>query len=115
MTRSVRDAAILLSGMAGHDPKDSTSAPMAVPDFEAAVSLGVRGLKVGIPQEYRIDGMAAEIDDLWRQGEAWLREAGAESATSRCRTPATRSPPTTSLRRPRRRPTSPVTTVFASG
>ena len=78
MTRSVRDAAILLSGMAGHDPKDSTSAPMAVPDFEAAVSLGVRGLKVGIPREYRIDGMAAEIDDLWRQGEAWLREAGAE-------------------------------------
>lgn len=78
MTRSVRDAAILLKSMAGHDPKDSTSAAMAVPDFEAAVALGVRGLKVGIPREYRIDGMAPEIDGLWRQGEAWLREAGAE-------------------------------------
>ena len=78
MTRSVRDAAILLSHMAGHDPRDSTSAPVPVPDFEAAVSLGIRGLKVGIPKEYRIEGMATEIDDLWRQGEAWLREAGAE-------------------------------------
>jgi aspartyl-tRNA(Asn)/glutamyl-tRNA(Gln) amidotransferase subunit A len=78
MNRSVRDAAILLGGMAGHDPRDSTSAPVEVPDFEAAAALGVRGLKVGIPKEYRIDGTSAEIDDLWRQGEAWLREAGAE-------------------------------------
>lgn len=78
MTRSVRDVAILLSHMAGHDLKDSTSAPVPVPDFEAAVSLGIRGLKVGIPKEYRIEGMATEIDDLWRQGEVWLREAGAE-------------------------------------
>ncbi|MBK8209833.1 MAG: Asp-tRNA(Asn)/Glu-tRNA(Gln) amidotransferase subunit GatA [Rhodospirillales bacterium] len=78
MTRSVRDAAILLRCMAGHDPKDSTSAAVAVPDFEAAVARGVRGLKVGIPLEYRIDGMASEIEGLWRQGEAWLREAGAE-------------------------------------
>ena len=78
MTRSVRDAAIMLAAMAGHDPKDSTSAPVAVPDFEAATGRGIRGLKVGIPREYRIDGMAAEIDALWRQGEAWLREGGAE-------------------------------------
>jgi aspartyl-tRNA(Asn)/glutamyl-tRNA(Gln) amidotransferase subunit A len=78
MTRSVRDAAILLGGMAGHDPRDSTSAPVEVPDFEAPVAWGVRGLRVGIPKEYRIEGMSAEIEDLWRQGEAWLREAGAE-------------------------------------
>ena len=78
MTRSVGDAAIMLTAMAGHDARDSTSAPVAVPDFEAATLRGIRGLKVGIPREYRIDGMASEIDGLWRQGEAWLREAGAE-------------------------------------
>jgi len=78
MARSVGDAAILLGAMAGHDPKDSTSAPVAVPDFEAATGRGIRGLKIGIPREYRIDGMAAEIDAIWRQGEAWLRDAGAD-------------------------------------
>ncbi|MFO1120637.1 MAG: Asp-tRNA(Asn)/Glu-tRNA(Gln) amidotransferase subunit GatA [Rhodospirillales bacterium] len=78
MARSVGDAAILLGAMAGHDPKDSTSAPVAVPDFAAAVGRSIRGLKVGIPREYRIDGMALEIDAIWRQGEAWLRDAGAE-------------------------------------
>ena len=78
MARSVRDAAIMLTAMAGHDAKDATSAPVAVPDFAAAAGRSIRGLKVGIPREYRIDGMAAEIDGLWRQGEAWLREAGAE-------------------------------------
>ncbi len=62
----------------GTIPRISTSAAVAVPDFEAAVARGVRGLKVGIPLEYRIDGMASEIEGLWRQGEAWLREAGAE-------------------------------------
>ncbi len=77
MTRSVRDAAIMLGAMAGHDPKDSTSAPIEVPDFEAALTGDIRGLKVGIPREYRVDGMAAEIEQLWQQGIAWLKAAGA--------------------------------------
>ena len=78
MARTVRDVAIVLGAMAGHDAKDSTSAPMPVPDFEAALSADVRGLRIGIPKEYRIDGMAGEIDDLWRRGIAWLEDAGAE-------------------------------------
>jgi aspartyl-tRNA(Asn)/glutamyl-tRNA(Gln) amidotransferase subunit A len=77
MTRSVRDAAIMLGAMAGHDPKDSTSAPIPVPDFEAALTGDIRGLKVGIPREYRVDGMPAEIEQLWQQGVAWLKAAGA--------------------------------------
>ncbi|MSO92687.1 MAG: Asp-tRNA(Asn)/Glu-tRNA(Gln) amidotransferase subunit GatA [Rhodospirillales bacterium] len=77
MTRTVGDSAIMLNAMAGHDPKDSTSAPVPVPDFEAAVERGVKGLRVGIPREYTMDGMPAEIADLWRQGAAWLKEAGA--------------------------------------
>jgi len=77
LTRSVRDTAIMLSAMAGHDPKDSTSAPIEVPDFEAALTGDIRGLRVGIPREYRIDGMAAEIEHLWQQGIAWLKAAGA--------------------------------------
>tara|TARA_R110002110_G_scaffold91586_5_gene238413 strand:+ start:866 stop:2338 length:1473 start_codon:yes stop_codon:yes gene_type:complete len=78
MTRSVRDAAILLGGMAGFDPRDSTSADMAVPDFEAALDGGVKGLRVGIPAEYAIDGMNPEIAALWDQGKEWLRDDGAE-------------------------------------
>ena len=78
MARSVRDAAMLLSAMAGHDPRDSTSAPLPVPDFAAALTGDVRGLRIGIPREYRADGMAAEIEALWQQGARWLREAGAE-------------------------------------
>ncbi len=78
MTRTVRDAAIMLQAMAGHDPRDSTSAPIKVPDFEAALAGGVRGLRVGIPREYRVDGMPAEIEALWQRGLAFLREAGAE-------------------------------------
>ncbi|MBL27710.1 MAG: Asp-tRNA(Asn)/Glu-tRNA(Gln) amidotransferase GatCAB subunit A [Rhodospirillaceae bacterium] len=77
-TRTVRDAAIMLNGMAGHDPKDSTSVDMTVPDFAAALSGDIRGLKVGIPAEYRVDGMSAEIEALWQQGIDWLRDAGAE-------------------------------------
>jgi aspartyl-tRNA(Asn)/glutamyl-tRNA(Gln) amidotransferase subunit A len=77
IARTVRDAAILLRSMAGHDPKDSTSVDLAVPDYEAAVGKPVRGLTVGIPKEYRIDGMAPEIDALWQQGVAWLKDAGA--------------------------------------
>jgi aspartyl-tRNA(Asn)/glutamyl-tRNA(Gln) amidotransferase subunit A len=77
MARSVRDAALMLTVMSGHDPKDSTSAPMPVPDFQAALTGDVRGLRVGIPQEYRVDGMPAEIDALWHQGMEWLKAAGA--------------------------------------
>jgi aspartyl-tRNA(Asn)/glutamyl-tRNA(Gln) amidotransferase subunit A len=78
MTRTVRDAAIMLGAMAGHDPKDSTSAPVPVPDYEAALTGDIRGLRIGIPREYRVDGMAAEIENLWQSGIAWLRAAGAE-------------------------------------
>jgi aspartyl-tRNA(Asn)/glutamyl-tRNA(Gln) amidotransferase subunit A len=78
MTRTVRDAAIMLGAMAGHDPKDSTSAPIDVPDFEAAVSGDIRGLRVGIPKEYTMDGMPSEIQALWEQGAAWLNGQGAE-------------------------------------
>src|SRR5438270_4929775 len=78
MTRTVRDAAIMLQAMSGHDPKDSTSAPLPVPDFEAALSGDIRGLRVGIPKEYRVDGMPAEIEKWWQQGVDWLRVAGAE-------------------------------------
>ena len=78
MARTVRDTAILLGAMAGHDPRDSTSAPLPVPDYEAALDGDIRGLRVGIPREYRVDGMPAEIEALWQQGVAWLRDAGAE-------------------------------------
>jgi aspartyl-tRNA(Asn)/glutamyl-tRNA(Gln) amidotransferase subunit A len=78
MTRTVRDAAILLRAMSGHDPRDSTSAPMPVPDFEAALTGDIRGLRIGIPKEYRVDGMPGDIEPLWQQGVEWLRTAGAE-------------------------------------
>jgi aspartyl-tRNA(Asn)/glutamyl-tRNA(Gln) amidotransferase subunit A len=78
MTRTVRDAAIMLGAMAGHDPRDSTSAPVPVPNFEAALTGDIRGLRVGIPTEYRADGMPAEIEILWQQGAEWLRAAGAK-------------------------------------
>ncbi|OIQ91452.1 glutamyl-tRNA(Gln) amidotransferase subunit A [mine drainage metagenome] len=77
MARTVRDCAIMLGAMAGHDPKDSTSAPLAVPDFEAALSGDVRGLKVGIPREYRPDGLSDEVQALWDKGIALLKAAGA--------------------------------------
>jgi aspartyl-tRNA(Asn)/glutamyl-tRNA(Gln) amidotransferase subunit A len=76
--RTVEDCAILLTSMAGHDPKDSTSADVPVPDFAAACARRVKGLRIGVPHEYRSDGMAPEIEALWQQGIAWLREAGAE-------------------------------------
>ena len=78
MTRTVQDAAILLGGMAGFDPKDSTSADVETPDFEASLDGGIEGLRVGIPAEYAIDGMNPEIAALWGQGKAWLKDAGAE-------------------------------------
>jgi aspartyl-tRNA(Asn)/glutamyl-tRNA(Gln) amidotransferase subunit A len=76
--RTVRDAAILLRSMAGPDPKDTTCVDVPVPDYEAAVGKSIKGMKIGIPKEYRVDGMAPEIDKLWEQGAAWLKAAGAE-------------------------------------
>lgn len=78
ITRDVRDSAILLKSMAGHDPKDSTSIDRPVPDYEAVLGQGVKGLKVGVPKEYRLDGMPTEIESLWQQGIDWLKDAGAE-------------------------------------
>lgn len=78
MTKTVRDAAIMLEAMAGHDAKDSTSADLAVPDFEALISGDIKGKKIGIAKEYRIDGISDEIAKLWDDGAAMLRDAGAE-------------------------------------
>ncbi len=78
VARTVEDCAILLGSMAGFDPRDSTSVDRAVPDFAAACARGVRGLRIGVPREYRMDGMPEAIEALWRQGLGWLREAGAE-------------------------------------
>lgn len=78
MTKTVRDAAIMLGAMASVDEKDSTSADIPVPDFEAALTGDIRGKKIGIPREYRVEGMPAEIDSLWQKGADMLRDAGAE-------------------------------------
>jgi aspartyl-tRNA(Asn)/glutamyl-tRNA(Gln) amidotransferase subunit A len=77
MARTVRDCAIMLKEMASYDPKDSTSANVLVPDYEAAMTGDIRGLRVGIPKEYRLDGMPDEIEKLWADGIAWLKAAGA--------------------------------------
>jgi len=77
LTRSVEDAAIMLQAMASHDPKDSTSVPEEVPDFRAQLNDGAKGLRVGIPAEYTLDGMPAEIQALWDQGRQWLQDQGA--------------------------------------
>ncbi|KPF43058.1 Asp-tRNA(Asn)/Glu-tRNA(Gln) amidotransferase subunit GatA [Rhizobium sp. AAP43] len=78
IARDVRDAAILLKSMASVDPKDTTSVDLPVPDYEKAIGGSVKGMKIGIPKEYRVEGMSEEIDALWQQGIAWLKEAGAE-------------------------------------
>ena len=78
MTKSVRDAAIMLETMCGYDPKDSTSADLAVPNFEAVMTGDIRGKKIGLPKEYRMDGMPEEIEKLWANGADMLRDAGAE-------------------------------------
>jgi len=77
IAKTVRDAAILLRHMASADPRDSTCADLPVPDYEAAVGQSVKGLRVGVPKEYRMDGMPGEIEDLWQQGIAWMKAAGA--------------------------------------
>lgn len=76
--RTVQDTAILLRSMAGHDPKDSTCSDKEVPDYEKALGKSVKGMKIGIPKEYRIDGMPPEIEKLWSDGADWLKKAGAE-------------------------------------
>src|SRR5437870_6661616 len=81
LARTVRDAAILLTSMAGHDPKDTTSVDLPVPDYEAAVGGSIKGMKVGIPKEYRVEGMANEIEKLWEGGAQWLASAGAGLVT----------------------------------
>jgi len=78
IARDVRDAAILLKSMASVDPKDTTSVDLPVPDYEAALGQSLKGMKIGIPNEYRVAGMPEEIETLWQQGIAWLKDAGAE-------------------------------------
>jgi len=78
MTKSVRDAAIMLEAMAGHDPLDSTSADLPVPNFEAALTGDIKGKKIGIPKEYHMEGIPSEIEKLWSQGAEMLKDAGAE-------------------------------------
>jgi aspartyl-tRNA(Asn)/glutamyl-tRNA(Gln) amidotransferase subunit A len=78
LAKTVEDAAILLRSMSGHDPKDSTSLPVETPDFASFVGKPVRGLRVGVPKEYRAEGMPAEIETLWADGVAWLKDAGCE-------------------------------------
>ena len=77
LARTVRDAAIMLNSMAGPDPTESTCSPAPVPDYEAAVGRSAKGLTIGVPKEYRLEGMSDEIDRLWAQGAEWLRAAGA--------------------------------------
>src|SRR5687767_1354698 len=77
IAKTVRDAAIMLGVIAGHDAKDSTCVDAPVPDYESALAEGVKGLRVGVPREYRVEGMSKEIEDLWREGIGWLKAAGA--------------------------------------
>jgi aspartyl-tRNA(Asn)/glutamyl-tRNA(Gln) amidotransferase subunit A len=78
IARDVRDAAIMLRSMASVDPKDTTSVDVAVPDYEVAIGRSIKGMRIGIPKEYRVDGMPQEIEALWQKGIAWMRDAGAE-------------------------------------
>src|ERR1700724_3872846 len=78
IARTVRDAAILLRSMAGHDPKDTTSVDRAVPDYEAALGKSIKGMRIGLPKEYRVAGMGGEIEARWQRGAEWLKSAGAE-------------------------------------
>ena len=78
VAKTVRDTAILMRSMAGYDPKDATSVDVPVPDYESALGKSVKGMRIGLPKEYRLDGMPSEIEKLWTQGAAWLKAAGAE-------------------------------------
>ncbi len=77
IAKTVEDSAMLLQSMAGHDPKDSTSLTNALPDFRAATKRSIKGMRIGVPEEYRVDGMPAEIEALWQQGIEWVKAAGA--------------------------------------
>src|SRR6202034_2567793 len=77
--RTVRDCAILLRTMAGGDAKDTTCVDLPVPDYEKAIGTSVKGMRIGIPKEYRMPGIATEIETLWQQGAQWLKDAGAET------------------------------------
>jgi aspartyl-tRNA(Asn)/glutamyl-tRNA(Gln) amidotransferase subunit A len=77
IARTVRDSAILMRSMAGHDPKDTTSVDVPVPDYEAAIGRSIKGMKIGIPKEYHLEGMPPEIEKLWAQGKEWMKAAGA--------------------------------------
>src|SRR5690606_37083303 len=85
IARDVRDAAIMLKSMASVDPKDTTSVDRPVPDYEAAVGQSIKGMKIGIPKEYRMEGMPEEIEALWQEGGAWMHDAGAEVIDSSLR------------------------------
>ncbi len=78
IAKTVEDAAVMLGSMGGADPKDSTCLDLPTPDFAVAVGRSVKGLRIGVPREYRLDGVPAEVDALWEQGIAWLRDAGCE-------------------------------------
>jgi aspartyl-tRNA(Asn)/glutamyl-tRNA(Gln) amidotransferase subunit A len=78
ITRSVSDAALMLGEMAGFDPKDSTSANIPVPNYMESLNGNIKGLRIGIPSEYKLDSMPYEIENVWQQGRAWLKDAGAE-------------------------------------
>src|SRR6476469_8956350 len=114
IAQTMRDTAIMLKSMAGHDAKDSTSVDAPVPDYESFLTKGVKGLKVGVPKEYRVEGMSQEIDALWQKGIDWLRAAGARWSTSACRTRSTRFRLTTSSPPQRPRRTSRAMTACAT-
>ena len=114
LTRTVEDAALMLQAMAGHDPKDSTSIDRPVPDYTASLTGDVRDLTIGVPAEYRMDGMPAEIEALWKKACAGSERPVPPSSISLCRSPSMRSPPTTSWRRRRRPPTSRAMTGCAT-
>jgi aspartyl-tRNA(Asn)/glutamyl-tRNA(Gln) amidotransferase subunit A len=101
MARDVRDCAILLENMAGFDVKDSTSLNLAVPEWEKNLSGNLRGLKVGIPDEYLVEGMPPEIAALWQQGIDWVKDAGAEVVEVSLPHTKYRCRPITSSRPPR--------------
>jgi aspartyl-tRNA(Asn)/glutamyl-tRNA(Gln) amidotransferase subunit A len=100
--------------MAGPDPKDTTCADIPVPDYEAAVGKSVKGLRIGIPKEYRLDGMPAEIEKIWEKGREWLKPRAPNWSTSLCRTPNMPCRPITSLRLLKPRPISRAMTACAT-
>jgi aspartyl-tRNA(Asn)/glutamyl-tRNA(Gln) amidotransferase subunit A len=114
LARTVRDAAILLTSMAGHDPKDTTSVDRPVPDYEAAIGKSIKGMRIGIPKEYRVEGMTDEIDKLWEQVRNGSRPPAPRSWRCRCRTPNMRCRLTTSWPRRKPRPISRATMACAT-